>query len=300
MKKIIPTLITTLFVTSATLTEAMNYSATNTDVLLVFREDNFNDMAFNLGSVSNLLALPNGTTTNLSYNTNLVKANFNNTFTGVKFILMAATDSVTIPGRYWITAASPTAVVSNLTVSPWGTVRGKIESVGNAATASTASNAAPYIVAASDQTAYSYIVTDGNGSSIGTFNGSLKFTCEADAGSVQTFWQANPTNTSNIGPGKRVGLVTMNLVSGTITYTAGTNTAVTLVPARIVNVIRTNGVSRVNFATTNGNNYRLLFSTNLAAWITNTAVGTLAGNNATNTFLDTNGTSRVFYRIQSF
>jgi hypothetical protein len=299
VKKLTLTLIATLITASSQLTHAMNYSATNTDMLLVFRQDNFSDVAFDLGSVSNLLALPNGTTTNLNYDKTQVKTNFNNTYTGVKFILVAATDSTAASGRFW-SGALTSITASNLSGSQFGIVRGKIEAVGNNATAVTVSNAASFIDAPSDANSYTYVVTDATGTGVSTMNGAMKFTCEADAGSAMNVWEVAPSATTPKPKAKQIGSLTMNATTGIITYTSGTNAAVVLTAARIVSVIRTNTIARVNFATTNGNNYRLLFSTNLTMWQTNTGVGSIAGNNATNTFLDTNAAGRVFYRILSY
>lgn len=278
----------------------MTYAATNADTLLVFREDNFNDVVFNVGSVSNLLALPNGTTTNLSYDTNLVKGNFNNTFAGVKFIVLACNDSVTVPTRLWATDASLTVPATNVTVSKFGVIRSKTESVGNQAAAVTLGNASPFVTSPSDPNAYSYIVTGSTVTGMGTFNGDMNFTVEADAGATQTFWEVAPSNLTPKPRSKFIGSFAMDATSGRITFTSGTNSAVALAASRIVKVIRTNGVSKVSFTTTNGNNYRLLYSTNLVTWLTNAAAGTIAGNNATNTLSDTNAAGRVFYRIQSY
>ena len=294
------TLLLTVAVLHAQITHAMNYAATNADTLLVFREDNFNDVVFSVGNVSNLLAMPNGTTTNITYDTNLVKANFNNTFAGVKFIVVACNDSVTVPTRLWATDASLTVPATNVTVSKFGTIRSKIESVGNNAAAVTLGNASPFITAPSDPNAYSYVVTGGAGTAIGTFNGDVAFTVEASAGATQYFWEVAPSNLTPKPRSKFIGSFAMDATTGRVTFTSGTNAAVALVASKIVKVVRTSGVSQVSFTTTNGNNYRLLYSTNLVTWLTNAAAGTIAGNNATNILSDTNAAGRVFYRIQSY
>lgn len=299
-KKLKLTLLLTIVALNGQITYAMNYAATNADTLLVFREDNFNDVVFRIGGVSNLVSLPNGTTTYIGYDTNLVKANFNNTFTGVKFIVLACNDSVTTPTRFWATDASVTVPATNVTVSKFGTIRSKIESAGNQATAVTLGNGLPYVTAPSDPNAYSYIVTGGANTGIGTFNGDMPFTCEAVAGTTQYFWEIAPSNLTPKPRSKFIGSFAMDATTGKLTFTSGTNAAVALVASRIVSVTRTNGASRVSFSTTNGNNYRLLYSTNLVTWLTNTAAGTIAGNNATNILSDTNVATRVFYRIQSY
>src|SRR6266851_7099701 len=93
-----------LFAGWAQLLAAFTYN--DTDLLLVFRKVNFNDVEFNLGSVSNYLGHATGTTIAVTnWDLGLVASNFNNTLDNVDFLLVAAT-AVTDPlRRVWLTDA---------------------------------------------------------------------------------------------------------------------------------------------------------------------------------------------------
>src|SRR5881296_2989949 len=86
---------------------AAAFTYSDYDLLLVFRQEGLNDLGFNLGSVSNLLGRPNGTVlTVTNFDVNLVRSNFNN-LVGVKFILLAATNSNAAIKRAYLTDGDP-------------------------------------------------------------------------------------------------------------------------------------------------------------------------------------------------
>src|SRR5712692_10010423 len=80
------------------------FTYNDTDLLLVFRKASFNDVEFNLGSVSNFLGHATGTAIAVTnWDLGLVQSNFNNTLDNVDFLLVAAT-AVTDPlRRVWLT-----------------------------------------------------------------------------------------------------------------------------------------------------------------------------------------------------
>jgi hypothetical protein len=88
--------------------------------------------------------------------------------------------------------------------------------------------------------------------------------------------------------------------SGALTFTAGT--PVVLSPSRITRITRASTTTTVYFTTTNGSNYRLLYSTNVAAASNSWAQlsGTIAGNNATNSLTDVTNDVRRFYKVQTY
>ena len=62
-------------------TRAFTYS--DTDLLLIFRRDGFNDAEFNLGAISTYLNLASGSSVPVTnWSATDVKANFNNSFGG--------------------------------------------------------------------------------------------------------------------------------------------------------------------------------------------------------------------------
>src|SRR5437588_3877180 len=90
-----------LIAMSAPLAGAFNYS--NTDLLLVFRRDGSHDMEFNIGSVSNFLNRPVGTTFAVTnWSLDVVVSNFTH-LDNVKFLLIAATASTDPLRRTWLT-----------------------------------------------------------------------------------------------------------------------------------------------------------------------------------------------------
>src|ERR1043166_8206726 len=131
--------------------DALNYSPGH--LLLVFRDPQvpvptFNDVVFDLGSVSNYIGLTAGTRVNVTnFNIATVRSNYNNSLSGADFLLVAATASGGDPlPRIWLTDLNLSSIPADLTVSQLSVQRGKIENVGVQATAITASNAAPFII----------------------------------------------------------------------------------------------------------------------------------------------------------
>ena len=69
---------------------AFTYS--DTDLLLVFRKSGFNDVLFNLGTISNYLGRANGSVLPITnFDFNLVQSNFATNLTNVEYVLMAVT-----------------------------------------------------------------------------------------------------------------------------------------------------------------------------------------------------------------
>ena len=117
------------------------FTYTDKDLLLIFREDGFNDVEFNLGQVSNYLGLANGTViTVTNFDLNLVTSNFaSSDLSNVKFILLAAA-SLTDTANAYVTDADP-GVPLNLNIGPWKLLRKNISFIGTQAALATATNA---------------------------------------------------------------------------------------------------------------------------------------------------------------
>ena len=101
------------------------------DLLLVFRKDGAaNDVLFNLGTVSNYLGLATGTGLNVTnWDLSMVKSTYGNDLSGVKYVLLAASD-LNAPLRVWVSAVGGATVVTDETYSKWSGQRSLINSIG--------------------------------------------------------------------------------------------------------------------------------------------------------------------------
>jgi hypothetical protein len=182
-----------------------------------------------------------------------------------------------------------------------------VTSIGSKANASTGNViGSNYVAAASATTSYSYLLSTGAGlptTTLPTFGANVNFTTEVLAGSSQNLYQFTSDPTFTTLTATLIGTFSMNATTGVITFTrANAVVVVPLVPSRIVNFVRAGNLNTISFTTTNGNNYQLLYKTNLtqATWTTNGAAGVVVGNNATNVFSDTTADAQRHYRVQSF
>src|ERR1041385_7261884 len=161
---------------------AFTYS--DSDLLLVFRRDGFNDVEFNLGSVSNYLGRMSGTTMTVGgWDLNLVKANYNNSLASVKFLLGGSTSATDASRRIWSSSAqlAPSTPPTDLSGSRWNSLHSKLSYVGTEATNFTAGSAsASFVVASSEVSSYTYIVSDGGQVDATTIAGLEPFAVEAE------------------------------------------------------------------------------------------------------------------------
>src|ERR1051326_6480123 len=129
---------------------AFTYS--DSDRLLVFREDTFKDVEFNLGSISNFLGKANGTViTVTNWDFQLVRSNFNNQFATDKFVLAATTSSSDSLRRNWLTDGSASGTPTDISGSKMSGIYSKISFVGNQAQTFTPTNSSEvYIIDPSD------------------------------------------------------------------------------------------------------------------------------------------------------
>ena len=209
----------------------VNYAPT--DLLLVFRQDGYDDVEYDLGSVSNYLGLASGTVVPVSYDVNLVTANFNNTLNGVRFAVVGATASTDSSLRYWASDANLSAVPTDMTLSKFSPVRGNIENVGLQLTTITGGNGTPLVISSTDPDSYSYIVSDGTDSAISIFDGDVAFPVDDVNPATLALYQFHPSN--NPEPAATlVGRFAMQ-ADGTVTFTAGPIPSFAIVPATLPN-----------------------------------------------------------------
>ena len=306
MKKLTLILLLALTASPAQLASAMNYVSTNDDCILVFHKPSFRDVEIDLGSVSNFLNQPAGTSFPVSYNTNVCYTNFNNSISGVFFSVIAATDSTATipssdaPGRVWLSDANLTTSPLTFGNSSLNTERNFIKTVGDNGSLVTAYNASPYVGTATDPNSYSSIVSGGSADTnlIANFNGTLTFVVETNNGGSLKFYEFLPSSQVPKPAAKYVGTFTY-AANGIVTFSVP-SASVPLIPATITSVTNLGGSVKVYFTSTNNNNYRLLYTAGWpAVWQTNATAGLVAGNNGVTNFTDATAADARYYRILS-
>ena len=290
-------LLTALTAMTTSLSSAFTYS--DTDLLLVFRKDGFNDVEFNVGSVSNYLGLANGTriiVNNWSLTT--VNANFNNNLAGVRFALAAATDTTNALRRVWSTSANlyPLTPVTDLAGSKWGQLRAKISTVGTEATNITSGSASQtFIAAPSDGSSYTFIVSEGGALDAATMGGSAPFPVESDQPATLLFYQLRVSNSNPKPAALLVGAFCLD-AAGVLSFTSG---PLLPLPQPTISLVRSGNVNTISFNTADCGNYRLHYTSDITGTWT-TAATTVAGDGSTKTLTDTTGGVRRFYVVEAF
>lgn len=292
MKKILFALAAAAFLAAPPSSQALNYLPGR--LLLVFRADGFSDFEIDLGPVSSFVGVAAGTKVPVAYDTNAVKANFNNSLGGVKFSLAAATALGDSNPRIWLGDLNLTTTPKDVTLSKFSTIRGKIEAAGAQAAAITSSNAAPYVVSPTDVNSFSYIVSGGTGGNVGTMNGDAPFAIDPANPTTLKFYELHISNAATKPDATFLGGFTID-VSGALYFTAGQLPALA---QSNISVARTGNSSSVSFTTQMGANYRLLYATDLlGAW---TQTGSkIAGTGASLNITDSSSDAVRFYQIQT-
>ena len=298
MKAFPKLLLVLLAASAANSTSAFNYA--DSDLVLVFRRDGFNDAEFDLGSVTNYLGKANGTKLTVSnWDLAAVRANFNNSLASVKFLLFAATSFTDPLRRAWITSAvlDPNPLPTDLSGSGWSQLRSKLSFVGTEATAITGTNATQmYIVAPGVDSSYSFIVSDGGQVDASTVGGLAPFAVEAENPATLLFYELKISNASVKPPAAVIGSFALE-ATGALTFTAGP--LQTMVPQpQILGIVRSGSTSTISFTTVGGARYRLRFTAVLGgAWTTLPTVVT--GDGSTKTITDTASGPQGFYSIEA-
>src|ERR1043165_3785299 len=160
---------------------AFTYS--DTDLLLVLRKTGYNDVLFNVGSVSNYLGQANGASAVVSnWDFTLVQSNFNADLSGVKYVLMAVTTSSDPSLRVWLSDSASGPGPTDETQSRWTQQRGKINAVGSRATTYPESTNQSLSISPGDPNSYTYIASSGGALDASTMGGTAPFPVEQDLG----------------------------------------------------------------------------------------------------------------------
>ncbi|MFM2294743.1 MAG: hypothetical protein RLZZ350_1156, partial [Verrucomicrobiota bacterium] len=191
------------------------------DLQLIFRKTGFNDVEFNLGSVSNYLNLAVNSTVSVPVNTNIVYTNFANSLTSVKFAVAAANSA-----KLWLSDANLSTIPSDVTLSKFSALRGKVDNAGVQAAAITA-GVNSLIIAPTAVSAWDAIVSPGNSGAVGTLGGDSVFAVEAVNSNSVAFYQILPSATTPKPLAQKIGTFAYN-TDGTVTFTAASVTPVLL------------------------------------------------------------------------
>ena len=286
---------------STPLASAFTYA--EADLLLVFRKDGFNDVEFNLGTVSNYLGRPLGQPIAVTnWNWALVKSNFNNNLSGVKYVVGAATALNEAPARVWCSdsALLATTPPTDLPGSRWRNLRAKISTVGTEAAALTVSNASlVWVVAASESSSYTSIASEASTLDVATVCGFAPFSVEADTPGTNLFYELKASSATPKPAAPLIGYFTLS-AAGALNFTPGPlQQRPTLIPPRLLAISRAANVTTVTFTTTNALHYRLHFLNQLAspwAWASNAT--TVAGDGTPKSLTDSTPGSQRFYRVE--
>ena len=318
MNKTKQTVLILAIIASTQITNAMlfNTSKSSADLLLLFRGSSgalTPCVEVDLGNVTNLLNLAPGAVTNIAapnfyYIPNQASTNYGNSYNNAIYTVIGTANTGAQAGL-WVTDSS-SGTPASFASTTYNSIKGVVVGVGDDATAQTGNGTVPssnfVCTASTEQQAYFYLATTAQGeptSTINNWGGLLSFTDETQPTNAMAFYQFSQTNglSSSFTPAL-IGSFSMNSTNGAITFTRAGAVVRTLVPSRIVEVLRTGDNTQISFTTTNGDNYQLLYLTNLAqtGWITNATAGVVAGNNATNTLEDTTSDPQRYYGIQSF
>jgi hypothetical protein len=304
MKKIIFPAIALLALLAAPLARAWSYN--DGDLLLVFRESGFNDVEYDLGSVSNLLGHANGYTTTITgWNSSLVTSQFGANLTGVDVILLAVTSPTNASPTAWLSGSEPNTTAYNVSSATWSSsLHGIIAAIGNkpvvpfgvSPAAVTPTNA--YSIQPSGiqgGASYDYIASGGSFNNIQNLGGHSAFTVQQAIPGSFDFWAIQPTSVYPNSPADQL-VGTFNITaSGTLTFVAGPRAST------IAGVSHSGNVSSVQFTTTVGNHYSVAYTNNIeskTAWPVD--ANTLIGDGRIDTLNHTNTNQNAeFYRVNT-
>jgi hypothetical protein len=293
MKRIILTTLAALTLLTTPRARAWTYN--DGDVLLVFRRGS-QDVEFDLGSVTNFLGKTNGyTTTVTGWDLSLVTGTFGS-LTGVKFVLLAAGDPTN-----WLSSAEPNTTAYNISASAADTLYGVISAVGTRPLypiAIPTAGANSYSIDTGGQYAgssYDSIVSGGHFSGIAKLGGNAPFTVEQSIPGLLDFWAITSTDVyPNSPPDQLIGTFTIS-AGGVLTFVAGPR------PSTIIGVNHSGNISTVQFTTTVGNTYSVVYTNQLggaaATWPVDAT--TLVGDGKINAINHTSSGGAEFYRVNA-
>ena len=292
MNKLSRILLTVFTAGAAQVASAFNY--TNSDLLLVFRANGFNDVEFDLGTVSNYLGRARGTVVHVSnFDLSVATNNFGN-LNGVKFDLLSATTLSDSLPRIWATDANLAGSPTALNYASWNGFQSFISTVGSLATIYTVSNTTPsYVVSPTDNSSYTYNASESGVLNAANIGGRSPYAVENAIPATLSFYELQISGATPLPAAPLVGRFMMD-AAGNLTFVAG---APILTQSQIVGVSRNGSQTSVSFTTTaSAAQYRLRYAANPAGpWTTLPTAA--AGDGTVQTLTDTTADSARYYSI---
>lgn len=272
--------------------QAFNY--TDADLVLVFRQDGFNDVEFDLGPASTLIQAASGTPKSVSFDLNLVESNFNNGLGNVTFSVAGSTGLTSTQPRIWLTDFY-TSAPTDFTGSKFSAIRGKIMAIGQQASLLTASNSLPAVIATAEPGSFTYIASDANLTPAASLGGLTGFPIEGLIPTTLNFYEFQVSAVSPKPAAALVGSFTLD-ASGNLTFTPGS--APTLTAPLLSGIVRNGNVVTISFPSVAGQKYQLRYATTLTE--TFSAVGSpITGDGTVQTLSDTTSDPIRFYDVQT-
>jgi len=303
MKKLVSKiLLAGLALLSTPLAQAQTWTYNDSDLLLVFRKSGHNNIEFDLGSVTNYLGKTNGyTNTVTGWDLSLVTGEFGSNLKNVNVILLATSGQTAASPTIWLTSAEPNTTAYNVSGQEWSTLSSVISAVGNKpinpfAVPATEANA--YVIDPGDQqygkASYDSLVSGGNFNNIAQLGGNAPFTVQQAIPGLLDFWAVNPTGVTPNPPDHLVGTFTVT-TNGLLKFISGPRAP------GITGVSHSGNVSTVQFTTTVGNSYSLLYTNKLggavATWPAD--VNTVTGDGKVNAINRTSSDNVEFYHVNA-
>jgi len=300
MKKLIPKiLLAALALLASPLAQAQTWTYNDGDLLLIFRKTGHNNIEFDLGSVTNYLGKTNGyTTTVTGWDLGLVTGEFGSNLKNVNFILLATSGLTNASPTVWLTSSEPNTTAYNVSGQELSTLSGLISAVGN-------KPINPFQVPDSEPNAYvidpgdpqygaasfDHIVSV-NPINIPQLGGNAAFTVQQPIPGLLDFWAIQAPGTSPNPPDHLVGTFTAT-TNGVLKFIAGPRAS------NIIGVTRSGNVSAIQFSTTVGNTYSVIYTNQLGGATTNWPVegSTVIGDGYNDTINHTSSDSAEFYRV---
>ncbi len=283
---------------------ARAFTYSDEDLLLVFREDGYNDVEYNLGNVNWLLNLPAGSTVVITnWDPSLLSANYgSDLMAGVKVALLGSAGVSATNLVSWITSSSSNNSGQNLSPAGWRLLWSKISGVGNNALAYTAGSQTESVaISPAQHDSYTYLASNTGiqPALIPTLGGASPFPIEGDVPADLQFIQIASSGAAVKPAAPVVGVFHIN-TSGQLSFTAAGGTP-PLAPATITSVSRASGAVSITFTTAAGVNYRLRSSPQVGVGAVWSVTGQgVAGTGLPATLTDTPvGTTR-FYLIETY
>jgi hypothetical protein len=318
MKRILHIATFLAIVLAAPLAQAWVYH--DGDVLLIFRENGFDDVEFDLGNVSQFLGQANGATSTVGgWDASVVTSVFGSDLTGVSVILLATTSKTNSTPSSWVSGPEPDTTAYSVSPSAWqSSLYATINALGTRPviySIPTASSSSPGGALPSPDTngyefdptaayqiaSYDWIVSGTislgnaiypNTAYLPSLGGKSPFVVESVIPASFDFWQIQPSTTTPAPADTYVGQFSIT-TDGTLTFVSGP-------PASsITGITQTGNVSDVTYTTVIGGHYSLVSTNTLGAPVSQWPVvsGPIPGDGLNDTLTYTNSSATGFYQV---